>query len=416
MGDDNATKGRQERDIAARALVCAAGIIVALVFCFVAYPRLQTSYEALLDPDGFGRIGRNLWQGHGFCFSPESGPTLYRGPLYPTFLALVLFASGGRFPGDVWVAQSVLHGLTCLLAYLAALRWWNRRTALWTGLACAFYPVLFWYVPRMWNDGLLAFLVGLLLYLCTLAEKDSRLLKAFGIGALLGGLCLTKGTFLVFIVVLPVCLRLWPPRLKTGHVLAVAATAILYVAPWACRNAILAKGFVPVHTGAGFNMKVGNAFARDFLSSPFSYRTLWQKNVPGIEAVPRDRYASRASWDAQSDRVYLRSALSEMGSEPLLILKKVLTAGAMFWYIGDTPTKTLVLVLLRLPVLALAAVGAWRSLRGRRRQVWLPLAFALVYWICHVPFAPPSRLSVPLMPTVLAFAVSVWTGKEGKQA
>src|SRR3990172_3925454 len=113
----------------------------ALLFCFTVYPRLAGPQHAVLDPDGYGQLGLNLWRGEGLTFDPAQGPTVWRGPLYPAFIGLALALGGGRYPESVWVAQALLHGVTCVFVYLFGARCWNRRVGLLASLGCAGYPV-----------------------------------------------------------------------------------------------------------------------------------------------------------------------------------------------------------------------------------------------------------------------------------
>ena len=83
------------------------GLTASLIFCFIVYPRIQTSYHAVLDSDDYAKIGISIWEGHGFSFNPETGPTVYRGPLYPGFIAFILFLTSGWYPGGIWIAQSL---------------------------------------------------------------------------------------------------------------------------------------------------------------------------------------------------------------------------------------------------------------------------------------------------------------------
>jgi hypothetical protein len=98
------------------------------------------------------------------------------------------------------------------------------------------------------------------------------------------------------------------------------------------------------------------------------------------------------------------SAFWDIRQDPSLIVKKAVSAGTMFWFIGDTPAKTLVLVILRLPVLFLFALASFKGLRAGQARLWPAVFLVAFFWILNVPFAPSARLSVPLLPILILIA------------
>lgn len=215
------------------------GIKVSLFFSFFIYPMIQEPYHVVLDPDEYGIIGINVFHGYGFS-RDKINPTIYRGPLYPLFIAAMLTLSGGWYPGSIWVAQSVLQGLTCFFVYLMAMKCFNRKIAFLSGFGCCFYPILFWYTPRLWNEPLLTFLFTLLMYILIMFIEKSTIIKAISI---LGLLSLTKATFLPLIIILPVSFAILFRLQKRTFInlLLIPLTAILTIMPWTIRNYLLTK-------------------------------------------------------------------------------------------------------------------------------------------------------------------------------
>lgn len=160
-------------------------------------------------------------------------------------------------------------------------------------------------------------------------------------------------------------------------------------------------------------MKMGNVFAQDIMLAPFSYDYIWQRNIGQVRSIINVcKCAVGPISEIEEDKIYMNSAIRDILSQPLLILRKVIVSGTMFWYIGETPTKTMVLAMLRLPVLLLAFFSIYYTVRYMERRLWLVIISAITYWIWHLPFAPPSRLSVPITPTIFMFAMSFlhWIG------
>jgi 4-amino-4-deoxy-L-arabinose transferase-like glycosyltransferase len=389
------------------ATVFLTGFLVSLIICFLVFPKIQNSFNVNLDPDAYGSLGLNLWRGFGFSFEPVRDPTIYRGPLYPAFLALALVLTSGWFPQGIWIAQTLLYSLTCVLIYLTGKKLLKGNLAFIVGLGCALYPVHFWYVPRLWNEILVMFLLSGLFYSTILFVERNSHKRAISIGILIGLACLAKATFLPLIVGLPIVLFVINSQKKISFSVTMMLSALLLVAPWTIRNYALVKQIVPVHTGTGFNMKMGNVFAQNITKSPLSYSQIWSDNIYRIKDLTRDISGSRAERDLKSDKIYLNSALEDIHKEPSLIIKKFFVSGLMFWYIGESPSKTIILSIIKIPLLIVAFFGICKAIRLREQRSLPIIAIIIIYWISHLPFAPPGRLSAPIMPMMSVFAMII---------
>ncbi|MGB3339945.1 MAG: glycosyltransferase family 39 protein [bacterium] len=384
------------------------GFLIALVFCFLIYPGVQSSYHAVLDPDEYGVLGINLLHGHGLAYASDQGSTVYRGPLYPAFIASVLWFGNNWYPGSIWIAQCLLHGLTCLFVYLLAKKLVNRRRAIVIGFCCAAYPVMFWFAPRMWNEMLLMFLMVCLLYAALRFFEKPTILRSICIGVITGLMCLTKATFLVFVVALPLLFLLLCPVKKAGYALLMAFAALIIILPWTVRNYILVKRIIPVHTGAGFNIKVGNAIARSYFSDPLAYSVLWDKNIDQIRSLTAGLSSNRPLRDIQEEDIFMASALNELRGDFGLFTKRIVVNGLNFWYIGETRLKSIVLIILKLPILVLSVLSIFAGLKMGEKRIWIFLIIMFAYWVVHFAFAANGRLSVPVMPLAMLLALSSW--------
>jgi 4-amino-4-deoxy-L-arabinose transferase-like glycosyltransferase len=386
--------------------VLLAGFLAGLLSSFLLFPSVSTAYDSKLDPDLYGRLGRNVYAGYGLTYDPEEGPTVFRGPLFPAFIALCLHLTGGWYPGGVWIGQSFLHGLTCWLVFLIAFGLWDRKVALTASLIYAFYPAVLWQIPRMWNEILLAALVAALIYLGLAYSRKPRSLKVAGIGAVLGLLSLAKAVFLPFLVLFPLVLVLvGRPRIIRDAVL-MATVAIALISPWSIRNWRLSGNFIPVHVGMGGNLKRGNLVAREFFGHPLSYRDLFEKTNPEMLRIKHSVQGARWERDIAVHRLMTSSALQDIRRSPTLLLAKAVAAGFMFWFIGDTSAKTLILLMLRLPVVLLFAWAALRGLRSGRTELWPAVSFVILFWLMHLAVAPSARISIPLLPILMVFAAA----------
>lgn len=413
----------------------ALGTVAALLFCFLLYPRLQGVAQANLDPDDYGRIAQNLVAGHGLTIDPQRGPTVYRGPGYPAFVALATTLGGGRYPQSVWVAQSILHGVLASLTYLLSLRWFGgpaghgigRRVGLVAGGLVAIYPAILWYTPRLWNEGLLAVLLLGFLWCAThwfqttsvagAARRNATWICILA-GLVLGAATLTKGVFLPWIFLAPGAMAwlFWRAARREGDAdppapLAslpwIAIVGLLCVLPWTVRNHDVSGSVVPVHTGAAFNVVVGQALSRELSRVPLGYGELWDAHIREVFALTDGLQSQGALREIGKERIYREVALREAREHPLAVARHAAFSALSFWFLGETPAKTALLCALRLPVLVLGGLGLVRALRSGSPALELAAAGVLVYWLSHVPFAPPVRLSLPVVPVLCIFAAAV---------
>jgi len=334
-----------------------------------------------------------------------------KAPLYAGFVVAVSWLAGGYHPWAVQAAQCSLAAGACLLSYALFRRTLGADLARWAGLACALYPTLIWYTPRLWTETLLTFILAALsLSLVALLQGPTGRRAAL-CGALAGLAALTKGAALVFVALVPLALLL---RFRVGAwrwlLLFVLVSAVL-IAPWIWRDWLLTGQLVPIHTGSGFNLYLGNGFARHWLEAPLSYarlKALTELDMPAAlgTPLPVDPLAL--------DRSLGRVALAEMQAQPLLVLRKLAVQSLTLWTLAADPAKSILTGIAQLPVVALAVYGAGRALR---RQTWALVLLVPVAGVAGVSLAvfAFARLAVPIMPYLIGLAVyGLWpTGDSG---
>lgn len=188
-------------------------------------------------------------------FTGLEGRRASRMPGYPAFLAAVYSAFGDSTRAVQWT-QVVLGALTCLFVYLWAAALLRPPWALAAGLAAACYYDLI--APSAWvlTESLYAFLLAgsfAILYQEKLSVRRRAALGGLGLGLTF----LTRPEVLPFSILIlggaPLALKRFTRReaaLALGVFLAVAA-------PWAARNALIFRRFIPVSTNGKFNVYLG---------------------------------------------------------------------------------------------------------------------------------------------------------------
>jgi len=219
------------------------------------------------DPADYQRLAVSIAAGHGFgptVVAPGGGPTAFRPPLWPLFLAGIYWLVGVH----VMVARAVevvLGTVTVGLIGALAGQLWSRgpaRVAM--GLAAVYPPLL------LAGGSLLSESLSLPLELGTLAAalavrrspRPARWILGCGVGCGLDILCRPDS----FILLVPVCLLVavgWRPsgssaggrwsgiRARLVAPAAVVVLAGLTVTPWLIRDAVVMHRFIPVTTQGG---------------------------------------------------------------------------------------------------------------------------------------------------------------------
>ena len=183
--------------------------------------------------DGYGHyasLAQSLCAGHGYAF-PGQGPTAFRVPLYPMFIALTTCGQGSPWP--LIVAQALASSLTCLLAGLIARRMAGDGAGLLAAAIYALWPYAAWHDVSLQESGLHAFLAALATWLLIRLRDQGGIRRAMICGAALGLLLLTRSTMLPFAVVALVMVAVsarGAARLLPAIIAAAAMIAVL--SPW----------------------------------------------------------------------------------------------------------------------------------------------------------------------------------------
>jgi hypothetical protein len=286
----------------------------------------------------------------------------------------------------------------------------GRGRALLAGGLCALHPILIWYTSRIWIETATTFLFTALVASTLALSRRSTPARMLLVGAVLGVCILSKETFLPFALIVPLSLVALPDvRLGWRGVLLIAATAVALVAPWSARNWHLTGRLIPVHLLAGLNLQRGDSFVDDYRRAPFSYGALVElseaKTAAVLSGLPSS--AGGSALEVEADSLLRHQSLARYRRDPGFVLRKVLLNAWLFWTLGETPAKTAFISLLQLPLLIAFVAGAVKLMRRERRfTIHLAhVAWIVLYFGLHLPIFAFARLSVVLIPTMLAYGV-----------
>jgi 4-amino-4-deoxy-L-arabinose transferase-like glycosyltransferase len=246
-------------------------ILIALVALAVRLAVIPFVYHDWTDPFvldhwAFGLVARSIATGHGFgnVFA-QTGPTAVLPPVYSYILAGIFKIFGSETTPSILAAlslNSVFSALTCIPVYLLAKQAFGDRVAKWAGWGWAFSPYGVYYgADWAWSTCLVTLELACLFLFAWRLENSSKT-RDWLLFGLFGGI--TALTEPVVLSVVPL-LGLWTIyRLyRRGQpwaapLLAAALAALAVLTPWIVRNYQTFHKFIPVRSGYGLELYIGN--------------------------------------------------------------------------------------------------------------------------------------------------------------
>jgi hypothetical protein len=133
------------------------GLVLSLIASFLIYGLVAPDLGNSRVTDRYDDLAQGLVHYRTLSYYPDTEPTVWRTPLFPAVLALGVILNRDSFTAIDLILQSVLHGLTVLVAYKLAESLRGRRSATIAGIIVAIHPLLLWYSSRLVVETLLTF-------------------------------------------------------------------------------------------------------------------------------------------------------------------------------------------------------------------------------------------------------------------
>jgi 4-amino-4-deoxy-L-arabinose transferase-like glycosyltransferase len=398
-------------------MVCAALAVRLAVIPFLYHEWLD---PFVLEHWAFGRVARSLVAGQGLAnVFADTGPTAVVPPVYAYLLAGVFRLLGTYTPASVVTAlalNSVFSALTCIPVFLLARRYFSLRAAKWAGWGWAFSPYGIYYgADWAWSTCLVTLLLMVLFLWALRLEESGRAADWLGFGALGGVATLTEPVVLAVVPLLGLwtCWRRW--RLKQNWmlpaVLAALAAAVV-MTPWFARNYRTFHQFIPVRSGFGLELYIGNSAD----SLHWVDRSL-HPNHSDAELAEYARLGETAymARKAQQAKEYIRNHPAQYGYR---VVRRILYIWTGFWsfdraYLAEEPLDVPNIFLsTTMTVLALAGLRrAWRADGGlAMRFAIVFIFFPLVYYFSH----PETYYFRPVDPLIVVLAAHFVSGSFSK--
>jgi 4-amino-4-deoxy-L-arabinose transferase-like glycosyltransferase len=343
----------------------------------------------------------------------------WKAPLYPAWLGLI-FAVFGPHLVVVRVLQLAIGLLTIPLTWLLARRLFSARVAVTAAFVVAIYPMAWQFEGLLYPEALATPMYVLLLVLALTRPPTAA--RAVVIGLLMGIALLLRPTteFLFLGFLIAWSLRAgW--RRGIGLTALSLALAVLVVAPWTIRNAIVMHGFVPISMQDSaaygtFNAQSANdpLFPYAWRDDPPSVAPLFDRHHPLPDPTLRSKLDSVAIHYVENHPASLPAAFFWNGLSRLWDIRHQSRALAEVPYEGRSRTVSELGLDAYYVLFVLTLVGLWRA----RERRWLVLGVLGLALGASIVFTIDSgtRYRAPLEPliAVLACAGALGTRLEAR--
>ena len=372
------------------------------------------------DPTDYDRLARLLAHGRGWgpsLLAAGHGPTAFRPPLYPLFLAGVY-----RLAGDSITVARIVEALLGV-AGIVLLTWiachlLGRRVALVAAAIAAVYPPLVAYSTAILSEAVFVPLelgaVAAALRAGDDRQHATRWTIVAGALAGLGVLARPSGAVLLIPLAILVGGRASRRSIEAwARPALLFAAAVVVIAPWLARNEVVMHAPVPISDIDAFNL--AGVYNADSGTAPYPYR--YQFRPPtGVRSMASLFTDPRLGEVALSDK--LRGhALTYLRRHPQAVPEAILwntfrmadLSGHAGWRITMTEAGYghRVADLSRLSWFALALLAAAGTFsRAARRLPLGVVAAPVLLWFSSVPFLGTARLREPIEPFLILLAAA----------
>ncbi len=399
-------------------------VVLHVAVLFVVIPKISGRVTTLYNQDrfidGYDELAENLVRGNGYRFYPDTARTMMREPGYPIFLAGLLLLFGSTFTAVKLANVALALATAWLMTRLAARLSDNTFLIMVPPLLFLFHPATLIAESRGGVEILFTFLLVLFFLLLDRALTNGGGRYYALAGVVLGLTVLVRSTPMLFPIFLLGYLLIFERRriamaviCRNIAVLLVAMFAVL--SPWIIRNYGLSGRFVPTASVLGIS-----AHAGEYICAHRSENTPWylldreaaqeRTRIAGELGYPfREGYYYQAFYRT-ADELNFSSLLAhrvfaEYEKSPLLCAKCMTLNLFNFWFAGKTWTSTALNVVVQLPYLVFAAIGAIVLARKKQFAGIGPMVLFILYVMAvHVPILAQARYSAPLIPLLSVLA------------
>jgi len=388
------------------------GAIVLGLLVRLLYVLLTRHLRLAGDELEYDYEGRMIAAGHWWWSKVPYGiphPSANKAPLYPLWVGFWYWLFG-HHPLLVRFVQIPIGAVVIWLTWLLARRLFGPRVAIAAAVVVAVYPFAWQYEELLYSESFATPLTLAFLVLALTGRPTRR--RALLAGLVLGVALLVRPTSIILLAPLAVCL-IFRIGWRRAIVLSALTTAlaVLVVAPWTIRNAIVEHGFVPISLQDAAAYGTFNPVSANDPVYPYAWRPIDAST--GYLFDPRHKLSDVALRNELDD--YARNYIEQ---HPTSVLAAFFWNGlSRLWDIshishslaqvsaeGRSRPVTIAGLYCYYVLFVLALAGLWRW-RRRRELVWPVLALSLAASIVFT-IDSGTRYRAPLEPLIAVLATS----------
>jgi len=377
-----------------------AAIVIFAFLLRLAY--VLTLSEQLYFPDSVSYVihAESFLRGTGLA---DGGYLAQRTPVYPLILA-ACFAVFGKSFLVVRILQALVGALTCIVVYgVAGKIFKDPKVPPIAAAATAVYPFFVFFTGLLLTETLfIAALLGIVYLLLCLRDRHSWMLIG-AVGLLLGLTVLLRPSLLLFIpFVIPFWLAVNKDKVRAfAAILGVCACALLALAPWIVRNAIVLRRFVPTTLTVGRSLYEAVGPQAD--GGPAMDKIVDPPEAQGLGEYKRDKLFRQLSWEA-------------VCRDPVHFLNLAWTKLLRFWslipnyHAYQQPFYVLVSLASFVPVLLLSVYSFFKN-RASSRTLLLVLSPVIYFSLLHMVFVGSVRYRIPVTPFLIVLGSGAFSAE-----
>jgi len=284
-------------------------VAIILLVGFILKLGFHIFFPTVIEDDAIGyvHIANSLVSGEGFI-DADGKPTIFRGPIYPFFLAGI-FLLFGETHILVFILQSLMTCLSGYIIFLIARRIFDEKTALLSLALIVFYLPFTIYEHFIYLDIMLTLFLVIVYYLLFLSAGSLKPGEAVLVGVVTGIASLLKSVLLLLPPLYGIYLLISKGISKKTVTFSILYVVVAYlvVSPWTLRNYSQFHRFIPVNIGLGFVLWPGNDLSADGNWVGLRYPPMWE--------VVKDQKTQ-----IEVDEVLIEDALRNIKEHPLQIM------------------------------------------------------------------------------------------------
>lgn len=399
-------------------LFCALLLALLLRLLFLVY--FWNKPLKIVDEIHYQTIAENILNHHEFALK-TGHPTSMRPLLYPAFLSAVHFFTGGVHMNAVRIVQIVLSLGIVWMVYLLGQKIFDKKTGLLAAFLFAVYPSFLFFTHFLLTEVLFTFLFILFIWFFLLFLETKRYWHIWWAGFFLGLGALTRSILYPFTIVALIYLflatrdTLWK---KSKYMLVFITGCIIVIGPWAARNALIHKTFVPVETMGGFNLYMGNyehtplnrAWAAVDLTGDKAWYYGHERTLHGMAEAQKQKWCAKMAKEFILGHKLLTLKRDMIKAANFWGLEREIIGGIMAGFYPGLDQKAIVVGLTLLiftsymAVVLLAVFGFISNLGKTRYDLIFLLLLTAFFTGIHALVFGHSRYHLPLVPVLIIFA------------